>query len=379
MVGSPVDRACVAAERIAPFAAAIDRDGRLPPEVAQALVDAGVYRLLVPRAQGGAEATPADYVATLETVAAADGSAGWCAMIGATSSLMSVFLDPVLATEVYGSADATSCGVFAPMGRATPVDGGVRVRGRWPFASGCEHARWRMVGVLVEGGPAGGGLADVRSVLLRADETRIVDTWHVSGLRGTGSHDLQVDDVVVPTERMFSLFGVPRIDGALYRMPFFGLLAAGVAAVAIGIARAALEAFASLAATKRAPGAKHALAGREVAQLQFGQASARIAAGRAGLLAALAALEAELAHGCSVTLEGRARLRLAAAHATTESAAAVDLVYHAAGATAVYDTSSLQRCFRDVHVATQHAMVNATATALAGRVLLGVDADTSTL
>jgi alkylation response protein AidB-like acyl-CoA dehydrogenase len=378
MDGSPVDRARVAAERIAPFAPAIDRDGALPPEVAQALVDAGVYRLLVPRTQGGAEASPADYVATLETIASADGSAGWCAMIGATSSLMSVFLEPALAAVVYGSPDATSCGVFAPMGRATPVDGGLRVRGRWPFASGCEHARWRMVGVLVEGGPSGGGLTDVRSVLLRADETRIVDTWHVSGLRGTGSHDLQVDDVVVPTERMFSLFGAPRIDGTLYRMPFFGLLAAGVAAVAIGIGRAALEAFASLAATKRAPGAKHALAGREVAQLHFGQASARIAAGRAGLLSALAALEAELARG-SVSLEGRARLRLAAAHATTEAAAAVDLVYHAAGATAVYDTSSLQRCFRDVHVATQHAMVSASATALAGRVLLGVEADTSTL
>src|SRR6185436_6052709 len=151
------------------------------------------------------EAAPDTVLRVIEELARVDGSVGWCAMIGATSGLMSRYLDDVTAREVYGPADAVSCGVFAPMGRAVPEGGGFRVSGRWSFASGCRHSRWRMGGTLVEGELLPSGAPDVRSVLFRADETTVHDTWEASGLRGTGSHDFEVKDVVVPRERTFSL------------------------------------------------------------------------------------------------------------------------------------------------------------------------------
>jgi alkylation response protein AidB-like acyl-CoA dehydrogenase len=379
---SYVRRARAAAEVIAPLSARIERERSLPPEAVGALVGAGVYKMLVPLAFGGGEAPAATLLEVIEELARADGSAGWCAMIGATSALMSAYLEPELAREVYGPADAITCGSFAPLGRAELVEGGYRVRGRWPFASGCEHASWRMGGVLVgAGGPGGaaGRAPEPRSVLFRADETKIFDTWHVSGLCGTGSHDFEVAERVVPATRVFSLFGPPKQPGALYRLPLFGLLAAGVAMVSLGLARRAIDVFTELAGAKRPPGSKQPIAHRELVQLHLAQAEAKARSARAFLFDALGRVVDEVDAGDAASLRSRALLRLAAAHAAAEAAAAVDLVYHAGGASSVYAESPLQRCFRDVHVATQHVMVSPTSTTLAGRVLLGLESDVTTL
>lgn len=378
---SLVSRAQAAAAVIAPMAARIEGERRLPAEAVSALVHAGVFKLIVPRIYGGSETSVGTLLAVIQEVARADGSAGWCTMIGATSGLMSVFLEDDVAREVYGPADAITCGVFAPMGRAAPVEGGYRVSGRWPFASGCEHCAWRMGGTLVTGDAPQllpSGAPDVRSMLFRDNETRVVDTWRTAGLRGTGSHDIEVNDVFVPASRSFSLFtDRPRHAGPLYRLPFFGLLAAGVAAVALGIARGAIDAFVELAKNKRPMGSKRGIAHRELVQLHVAQAEARARAGRAFLYEAIDTIEAEAAEREAASLRSRALLRLAAAHATTEAAAAVNLVYDAGGATSIYDQSPLQRHFRDVHVATQHVMVGATAMTLAGRILLDLESDTS--
>ena len=378
---SLLDRARVAAREIAPRADAIEEARRLPPDVVAALVEAGVFALAVPRSLGGHEATAATLLAVIEEIARADGAAGWCAMIGASSALMSAYLDETVAREVYGEPGAITCGVFAPMGRAIAAPGGFRVSGRWPFASGCEHSGWRMGGAIVEGAsPLPSGAPDVRSMLFRADETRILDTWRTSGLRGTGSHDLEVADVFVPTARSFSFFSdAPREQGALYRLPFFGVLAAAVAAVTLGIGRHALESVIELAQKKHPLGAKRSLAHRELVQLRVAQAEAKLSGARALLFETLGAVEHAAEAGDPASLAARARLRLAAAHAASESAAAVDLAYHAGGATSIYEKSPLQRCFRDVHVATQHAMVGDASATLAGRVLLGLESDTSTL
>jgi alkylation response protein AidB-like acyl-CoA dehydrogenase len=302
-------------------------------------------------------------------------------MIGATSSMMSAFLDERVAREIYGRDDAMTAGVFAPMGRARRVADGLRVSGRWPFGSGCEHAQWRMGGVLVvddSGEPERlpSGVPHVRCVLFAAGETEIIDTWTVSGLRGTGSHDFAVHDVKVPYERCFSLLTEqPRCDAPLYRVPLFGALAAGIAAVTLGIARAAVDALVALATKKQPQGSRRTVAQREIVQLDLARAEARLGSARAYLFQAVADASARPAG----ELEARARLRLAAWHATTEAAAVVDLMYNAAGATAIYATHPLQRHFRDVHVATQHAMVAAPVATTVGRVLLGLDADVTTL
>ncbi len=370
-------RARAASEAIAPLATQIEKDRRLPPAAVEALVRAGVFKLLVPRTFGGAQAHPATMVAVIEQIARADGSAAWCTMVGATSGLMSMHLDETVAREVYGPEDAVTCGVFAPMGRAVPTDGGYRVSGRWPFASGCEHSKWRMGGAIVmgEGGPAEllpNGAPDVRSMLFRADESRIHDTWDTSGLRGTGSHDMEVSDVFVPRERTFSLL-TGTSTHAHYTLPFFGVLASGVAAVGLGIARAAVDAFVDMAKSKTPPGSKRTLAHRDLIQMDVAKAEAKLGGARAFLYQAIEEATA------TPSLVARARLRLAASFAAEESAAVVAIAYKAGGGAAIYAKSPLQRYFRDAHVVTHHIMVNDVATTLAGRVLLGVESDTTTL
>jgi alkylation response protein AidB-like acyl-CoA dehydrogenase len=372
-----LERAREAARIIAPLAGQIESDRRLPPDAVSALVTAGAYKLYVPKALGGFEAPLGVAVGVLEELARADGSAGWCAMIGATSGLMSAFLEEAVAREIYGAVDARTSGVFAPMGRAVPVEGGFRVSGRWPFASGCEHASWRMAGAFIVGGTPDllpSGAPNVQCFLFRATDTRVLDTWHTSGLRGTGSHDMEVSDVFVPKTHSFSLLrDPPRHAGPLYAMPFFGVLAASIAAVAIGIASSAIEQLSEAAKTKVPPGAKKPISHRDLVQLDVAEAEAKVSSARAFLREAIAGVEAD------VTLTSRARLRLAGCHAVREAAAAVDAMYNAGGASAVYDTSPLQRHFRDVHVAMQHLMVSRTIAMLAGRVLLGVESNTDML
>lgn len=376
-----IARARSAAEVIAPLATAIEEGRRLPQVAVDALAAAGAFKLLVPKVYGGAQAHPATFVAVVEQIAIADGSAGWCTMIGATSGLMSVHLEDDLAREIYAAPDSVTCGVFAPMGRAVRTAEGYRVSGRWPFASGCEHSRWRMGGAIVMneagGGPAEllpSGAPDVRSMLFRADETTIIDTWNTSGLRGSGSHDLEVTDVLVPHARTFSLLtGTPKHAG--YTIPFFGVLASGVAAVGLGIARAAVDAFVAMARTKTAPGSKRTLSQSELVQQTVAKAEARLRSARAFLYEAV-----EEASGVGApTVEARARLRLAAAHAATEAAAVTALAYEAGGGSAIYAKSPLQRHFRDAHVVTHHIMVSQNAAVQAGRILLGVESDTTTL
>ena len=373
---SQVARARGAAAVIAPQLDQIETERRLPQPAVDALVDAGVFKLCVPRVYGGAQAHPATVLAVIEELAKLDGSVGWCAMIGATSGLMSVYLDDAIAREVYRPADAITCGVFAPMGRAVPAGAGYKVSGRWQFASGCQHSRWRMGGTIVASDPPEllpSGAPDVRCILFRADETTIHDTWDTAGLRGTGSHDLEVRDVTVPRERTFSLItGAPRHEG--YTLSLFGLLASGVAAVGLGIARSALDGIVGVVGKKKLPGGKKTLAHRELVQLEIARAEARVRAARGLLFEAL-----DEAIAAPDSLPARARLRIAACHAATESAAVTASAYELGGGSAVYRTSPLQRQFRDAHVVTHHLMVSSTALTMAGRVLLGVETDTSTL
>jgi alkylation response protein AidB-like acyl-CoA dehydrogenase len=371
-------RARAAATLVAPLVTAAEEGRRLPAAAVSALTEAGVFKLLVPRAYGGSETDAATYFAVVAELARVDGSIGWCAMINASCGLMAAFLPDDVARVVYGPDDAVSCGVFAPTGVARPVENGFQVRGRWSFASGCEHSPWRMVGVVREDEVAGGRAPKVYSALLRAEDTAVVDTWTTSGLRGTGSHDLRVDDVFVPSERFFSLLDRPRHHGALYRMPFFGLLAGGIAAVTIGLARGAIDAAIDLAKKKTPLGARRGVAHRELVQLQLAQAEAKVRAARAFLMEATLAAEVEGSTG-EVSLKARALLRLAAAHAATESAAAVDLAYAIGGASSIYAQNPLQRYFRDVHVALAHVMIAPVAVTTVGRVLLDLETDTSTL
>lgn len=354
-----------------------ERDRHLPAELADALGRTGWWRSCVPASAGGLEERLSVVLGSINELSAADASVGWCAMIGATSGLIYAYLDQTVAKEIVTS-DPAFCtgGVFAPSGRATAGSGGWTVNGRWSFASGVAHSNWLGLGVVVDGD----GPPDVRSVLIPAHEAEVIDTWNVSGLRGTGSNDVVVNNVFVPEERVFKLVGgSPKVEGPLYASPLFGLLALGVAAVTIGVARDAIDELVALATEKTPSGSRRRLAERGHAQMEVARAGAELEAAQAFITNAVSDAWNEAEDGTAPDVKARARLRLAATHATRTSARVVDRMYDLGGGSSIYAGSRLQRHFRDVHVATQHMVVSPATYELAGRVLLGVEADVSQL
>ncbi|MGE0658963.1 MAG: acyl-CoA dehydrogenase family protein [Reyranellaceae bacterium] len=362
----------------------IEAARQLPADLVGRLMRTGVFRLCVPRSLNGLEAEPAALLRAIETVATSDGSAGWCVMIGATSAMTAAYLDPATAGEIYGDPDVVTGGVFAPKGKAAIDGDDYRVSGRWQWASGSSHCRWLMGGCAVTEGSKPrlleGGMPEARMVLFPASEAVIHDTWHSSGLCGTGSNDMEVGDLLVPRRRSASIAtDKPVENGALYAFPIFGLLALGIAAVGLGLARRAMQELAALAGGKVPTGGQRALIERPATQADYARAEATLRSARGFYFEAVAeAWDRAQAEGVIPT-DQRARLRLAATHATEASARVVDVMYNLGGGTSVYRDSALQRCFRDVHVVTQHMMVAPATWELAGRALLGVKGDLSML
>jgi indole-3-acetate monooxygenase len=372
------------APRIAAAADQADRDRALPPEIVDALAEAGLFRLLVPRSLGGAELALLDYLPVIEVLARADASTAWCVNQSCVRATTAAWLDPVVAGELFGR-DGSAAIANGPLpGRAVAVPGGFRLSGRWSFASGCRHATWlAAVATVVEGDSPRqrpDGAPDLRHLILPVEQARLEPSWDVAGLRATGSDSFVVEDVFVPAERAVAVGRDPlREPGPLYRLPMNLLFAAGFAMVALGTAAAALEAFIELAGGKTPRGDRALLRDQPVVQLQTAQAEAHRRAGRTYLLAAVAdawaAAVRATAGAPDVEVEPRAALRLAATHAIHLSTQAVDLVYAAAGASAIYADNPIQRRFQDVHVATQHVQGRLSHYQVVGRHVLGLEPD----
>jgi alkylation response protein AidB-like acyl-CoA dehydrogenase len=360
----------------------IEADRRLPPELVARLTEAGFFRLVLPRALGGLEADMRTVLEAIEEVSRADGSTGWIVMIGATTGVAAAYLDPAVAGRIF-TPDTLAGGVAAPLGQAQVTDGGYRLSGRWPFSSGIHHTGWLAGGaVLFENGAPRlrNGAPETRLLLFPTASVQVHDTWHVAGLRGSGSHDMEAKDLAVPGEHSLSLlYDRPRHPGPLYAFPVFSLLGLGVAAVALGIARGAVDELVRIAREKVPMFARATLATKAGTQAKVAEAEALVRSARAFLHDAMGRCWALVEEGREVPLALRAELRLAGAHAASSAARAVDIAYHAVGTTSMFDGSPLQRALRDVHVVTQHAMVGLDIQELAGRVLLGVDTDTSRL
>jgi alkylation response protein AidB-like acyl-CoA dehydrogenase len=361
-------------------AADIESAGRMPSDLARRMSATGLFRILVPAKYGGLQVHPRMFFETLETTAHADASVGWCLMIGTTTGLLSASFAEDRAHEVYGSRpDVITCGVTAPIGRAERVEGGVRVSGRWPFASASQVSDWIGGGcLLIEDGEPVIGDRGPRALLplFAAEEVTIHDTWHTSGLCGTGSHDIEVNDVFVPEGRWSWLGEAPRIDDTLYRFPTLGLLALGVSAVSLGTAQRAIDAFAELAVEKTPSGSRRTLSEWSGAQAALARAIAAVKSARAYSLQAIDEAWAQAEGTGRLDLRTKADLRLAATHNAWAAVDAVDRLYHAAGGSSIYRSNVLQRCFRDVHVATQHIMVTERTLEAVGRVALGIDPKT---
>lgn len=358
----------------------IERERRVPEGLATELSASGFYRMLVPASLGGGEVHPQVFVDVLEALGRGDGATAWTVMTGSTTGLLAAYLPRAGAEALFRDPATIPAGVFAPMGRARVVDGGYQLTGRWPFTSGIDNAAIRLGGGLVvdeSGAPRmlANGAPEVRSFFVRREESSIVDTWRTSGLRGSGSHDMVVDDVFVPAEHTTCVFAdEPTESGGLYRFPLFGLLALGVSAVGLGIAGAALEEVTGLAARKKR--GRKSLAESELTQIRIARSSSQLDAARA--LMRVTIDDAWSAPG-ALDVSMRARLRMAATHAAETAAKVVDVAYHLGGGASIYEKSPLQRHFRDVHTMTQHIMVNESSFKVPGRVLLGLETDISQL
>ena len=341
----------------------IDSARRLPPELVEALRDSGLLRAGAPVEAGALELPAGIALRCAEEVARGDASAGWCVSIGITSTLLVAYLPPQSRDELFGDGRGLAAGVWAPQGRARRVPGGVVVSGRWAFCSGITHADVLFAGCVLEDKPA--------VVALPTEQLQILDTWHTLGLRGTGSHDTVAEEVFVPDERVLSIFDGPVIDRPLYRFPPFGFFAACITAAAMGNARAAIDDFVDLAATKKGVAARRTLAERSTIQVAVATAESALEAARAGYYQAVETAWQASLDGPSVPLAARTRLRLAATHGARVSADVVRSMYDLAGGSAIYDGAPLQRRLRDAFTATAHFQVNEASRELPGRILLG--------
>jgi alkylation response protein AidB-like acyl-CoA dehydrogenase len=374
----PIDRASALARELA---AETERERALPRALLDELHATGLMRAGAPASLGALEAPPATTLGGAERIARGDASAGWCVSIAATSSLLAAYLPPDGAAEIFGDPRTVAAGVWAPRGRALVVDGGLRVSGRWAFCSGISHSQWLFAGCVLDRGQADQKDGPVlRVVALPTAKLEILDTWHTSGLRGTGSHDALAEDLYVPDQHVLSILDAgPVLDTPLYRFPIFGFFALSIAAAALGNARGAIDDLSELAAGKTAQGSSRVLAERPATQAAVGEAEAALRAARALYYEAIDEAWTAAQRDTPVGESPRLGLRLAATHAVRASADVARSMYDLGGGTAIYEDSPLQRRFRDAHAATAHFQVNPAIWELTGRLLLGLPTRTEQL
>lgn len=377
---SPLALALPLLPELAARAAEMEEVRRLPADLAQKLAATGVFRMVTPKRFGGLELSPREIVETTEALAAANASAGWCAMIAATTALNAAYMAPEYAAEIYGDPLTITGGVFAPMGRAVVEGDHYRVSGRWQWGSGSANCSWLCGScTLWENGemkrlPT--GAPDTRMMVFPASDATLIDTWHVMGLKGTGSGDFEVKDIRVPKGRSVSLVtDKPRETGALYKFPAFGLLALGVTAVALGNARGALDAFRDLATVKKSQGSAKTLSERQTVQAEYARSEAAWRAARAYLYSEIDRVWAVAQGEDEIPIQARADLRLACTHMTRTGADICRSLYDLGGGAALFETSDLQRRFRDAHAITQHIVTAPATLELTGRILFGLPTD----
>lgn len=354
----------------------------LAPEVVAAMVELGIFRAAVQPDLDGPNYDPVTQVRVVEELSRLDGSVGWCAMIGAAASYVAGFLEPEAASRWFGRQDACLAGQLAPSGRAVAVDGGYRVSGRFRFGSGCGHATMMIAGCLVQdatGEPrrTAKGRPEMRSAIFRPEQCTVIDTWHTTGLAGTGSNDYVVEDLFVAEEDSWDPAGRMRRTEPLFRYP--PLFLVPHAGVPLGIARAAIDAVLDLAGEKPLqPGA--ARTERAPTLRDDGQAQETVAIAEAKLYAArsftydlVEELWAVLLAGERVSprLRGLYRIMMTWTHQTAKEI--VLSLYDIASTSSIYRDGPIDALARDILTACQHRMVHPKLYRPAGKLLLGLD------
>lgn len=364
--------------RVAAAAGEIDSGRRLPPALVAALHEAELYRMLLPRSLGGGELDPPIFTCVIETIARADASTAWCLCQNNVASIVAAWLPADSAREIFGPADAVLAWGPGPA-RADKVPGGYRVTGSWSFASGGRQATWlgAHCPVFDETGKQvcdASGVPEERTMLFPARAASMRDIWHVVGLRGTASDAYEVKDLFVP-EKFSCIRDVAagrRETGPLYLMTTHLLFAGGFAGVALGIARGLLDALVALMAEKTPRGYRGKARDSAATQTDIAIAESRLRGARMYLYGTIEEAWRDVQRAGGFTIEQRMAIRLAATHVIHEAVAVADFAYHAAGATAIFDSGPFERRFRDIHALAQQVQARRSHFETVGRWLLGI-------
>ena len=373
-----IERARALAPLIASEADEIERTRRLTPKVVSALIENGLYRVLLPQSTGGSEAPLEIFMQMLEEVAKADASTAWCLGQCSVCAMTAAYLDPETAKEIFGSPT----GILAwgaIKGEVQVVPGGYRAHGRWDFASGSRQASW--LGAHVQVVDADGkrrlkpsGAPEIRTILFPLASATMYDVWEAIGLKGTGTDSYSVENLFVP-EKFTALRdepGAAREAGPLYQITTHIVFAMGFAAVSLGVARATLDAAVELARGKTPSGVK-AMRENNAVQGAIGRIEGNLRAARAYLHATAAEVWGKLVNTGKYTEEDRVALRLASTWTIHQAAGVVDAAYHMAGATAVFAANKFERRFRDMHAIAQQIQARDTHYEDVGRAMLTGD------
>ena len=362
-------------------AAALE-EGRVPPPLVDALYDAGIFKAMLPVELGGLEAEPVQWLQMIEELTRINASVGWLAFI--QSGIGLTFLDPgryERFRERGGGRLILAMNLGRMAGKAVKVEGGYRISGRWPFASGSPFATW-LGGLSVVCDPDGSpimranGLPQPLLAIWPADQARLIDTWDGLGLRGTGSGDFEIADLFVPQEQVNTeLFGTPNYDRPLFRIKEMPEIGHG--AHALGVASAALESFVAAVNTKPLPGSTRqmAMGHMQAHQIAFARADAAIRAARALLHETVRAAYEDAKTHAELDLELRVRLRQANIFTVRAAKEAVGLIFEMAGSSAVYRGRPIERAFRDINTAANHTNYVDTAYTSIGSYFLTRDRD----
>ena len=375
-----VERARALGPLIRAHADANERERRLAPELVRAFHEAGLFRVQLAERFGGAGLTAIEALPVYEEVAAADGSAGWNLVIGAGSGAFLGMLDePSAIEEIAKTPEFLVAGSVNPLAlRLVAAPGGHRLSGRLRYASGVSQSNWLMAGGLVFEGDtprlAPDGLPLILGAFFPTREARVLDTWRSNGLAGTGSHDVLVEDVFVPAARCFDFRSThARPHDPLAALPLFSRLGGPLVAVAVGIARRALEELVALAARKVPMASQAPLRERASVQIDAARARGLVDAARSHVRDVASEIFARVAAGAAPSLEEQIQLRLAYVMAAESAARAVDLVRNAAGMDGLLLGSPLERCWRDLHAVTQHFAISPHHLERLGKLTLGLD------
>lgn len=377
-IGYYLETARELGDRIAAHADRIDRDRQLPPDITDEMADKGFFRLLVPRSLGGAEMEHPDFLKIVEIFAEVDSSAAWCVNQNNVFATNSTRMPEQTAKDLYSDPRLViTNGPPTSSSKAVPADGGYRLSGRWNFSSGIPHANWvaALTPVRRPGDPQR-PLSDrstSRIFLVPKKEVRLIDTWDVVGLRGTGSFSFEIDDLFVPEAHTFNPATTSREAGPLYCVPTMLFFGAGFATVALGTARAALNAAIELVKSKVEMLEDHSLRDLSTTQRTVAQAEAIWGSAKAYLRETASAMWASACKNRCLAHEERIRLRLASTYGIRSAGEVVDLAYTLCGSDAIFASTPVQRRFRDVHTITQQIQGRLSHYDTAGQFFLGLE------